>query len=80
MHRCTVHREKVNKCGLKKKKGKTRISAKRGRVTLNPNGTKANIGNGVVMYENAGREARFLKFLYSGFIQVNLYDTYSVLI
>ena len=41
---------------------------------------KTNIGNGVVMYENAGREARFLKFLYSGFIQVNLYDTYSVLI
>ena len=41
---------------------------------------QTNIGNGVVMYENAGREARFLKFLYSGFIQVNLYDTYSVLI
>ena len=49
-------------------------------MTLNPNGTKANIGNGVVMYENGGSEARILKFLYSGFIQVNLYDTYSVLI
>ena len=72
--------KKSTNAGLKKKKGKTRISAKRGRVTLNPNGTKANIGNGVVMYENGGSEARILKFLYSGFIQVNLYDTYSVLI
>ena len=29
---------------------------------------KTNIGNGVVMYENARSEARVLKFLYSGFI------------
>ena len=35
---------------------------------------KTNIGNGFVMYENAGSETRVLKFLYSGFIQVNLYN------
>ena len=28
------------------------------------------------MYENAGSEVRVSKFLYSGFIQVNLYNIY----
>ena len=28
------------------------------------------------MYENAASEARVSKFLYSGFIQVNLYNIY----
>ena len=40
MHGCTIHRRKVNKCELKKKKNqrKTRILEKHGRGMLNPNG------------------------------------------
>ena len=39
MHECTVHRGKVNKCGLRKKKeeGENTEEAKRGRDKLDPN-------------------------------------------
>ncbi|KAL4596528.1 hypothetical protein ACB092_12G169600 [Castanea dentata] len=65
---------------ISKSQNSTRLSRPYGDSGSAGSSDKTNIGNGVVMYENAGSEARVLKFLYSGFFQVNLYDTFSVLI